>query len=171
MSCDLMILNPCQVFVVTLLKTHPSLFSFSLSSLYIHKTFIVKQLLCLFKSRAASCLATAQLSTSVWSRSRLNIWPQPVLSLQLHDVYSLLCLFALSTGKEGQPKEYYTLDSILFLLNNVHLPHPSYVRRAAVSYFKLPIKLLYPVSESTAVMSDIGCQHHPSLIDLIVCCL
>uniref|UniRef100_A0A3Q2UJ69 Parafibromin n=1 Tax=Fundulus heteroclitus TaxID=8078 RepID=A0A3Q2UJ69_FUNHE len=37
------------------------------------------------------------------------------------------------TGKEGQPKEYYTLDSILFLLNNVHLPHPSYVRRAAVS--------------------------------------
>ncbi|KAJ8357233.1 hypothetical protein SKAU_G00200270 [Synaphobranchus kaupii] len=34
------------------------------------------------------------------------------------------------TGKEG-PKEYYTLDSILFLLNNVHLPHPSYVRRAA----------------------------------------
>ncbi|CAL8310761.1 parafibromin [Gadus morhua] len=35
------------------------------------------------------------------------------------------------TGKEGQPKEYYTLDSILFLLNNVHLPHSSYVRRAA----------------------------------------
>uniref|UniRef100_A0A8C9U669 Cell division cycle 73, Paf1/RNA polymerase II complex component, homolog (S. cerevisiae) n=1 Tax=Scleropages formosus TaxID=113540 RepID=A0A8C9U669_SCLFO len=35
------------------------------------------------------------------------------------------------TGKDGQPKEYYTLDSILFLLNNVHLPHPSYVRRAA----------------------------------------
>uniref|UniRef100_A0A8C6NWA3 Parafibromin n=1 Tax=Nothobranchius furzeri TaxID=105023 RepID=A0A8C6NWA3_NOTFU len=35
------------------------------------------------------------------------------------------------TGKEGQPKEYYTLDSILFLLNNVHLSHPSYVRRAA----------------------------------------
>ncbi|KAF3858712.1 hypothetical protein F7725_011913 [Dissostichus mawsoni] len=35
------------------------------------------------------------------------------------------------TGKEGQPKEYYTLDSILFLLNNVHLAHPSYVRRAA----------------------------------------
>lgn len=47
-----------------------------------------------------------------------------------------LCnLFFPSTGKEGQPKEYYTLDSILFLLNNVHLPHPSYVRRAAVSNF------------------------------------
>lgn len=43
----------------------------------------------------------------------------------------------LSTGKEGQPKEYYTLDSILFLLNNVHLPHPSYVRRAAVSEGKM----------------------------------
>uniref|UniRef100_A0A4W6FPX0 Cell division cycle 73, Paf1/RNA polymerase II complex component, homolog (S. cerevisiae) n=1 Tax=Lates calcarifer TaxID=8187 RepID=A0A4W6FPX0_LATCA len=45
------------------------------------------------------------------------------------------------TGKEGQPKEYYTLDSILFLLNNVHLPHPSYVRRAA------PLNLpKYPIS-------------------------
>lgn len=37
------------------------------------------------------------------------------------------------TGKEGQPREYYTLDSILFLLNNVHLSHPVYVRRAAVN--------------------------------------
>uniref|UniRef100_A0ACB8F315 Accessory factor associated with RNA polymerase II n=1 Tax=Sphaerodactylus townsendi TaxID=933632 RepID=A0ACB8F315_9SAUR len=37
------------------------------------------------------------------------------------------------TGKEGQPREYYTLDSILFLLNNVHLSHPVYVRRAAYS--------------------------------------
>ncbi|KAM4642150.1 parafibromin [Discoglossus pictus] len=36
------------------------------------------------------------------------------------------------TGKEGQPREYYTLDSILFLLNNVHLSHPVYVRRAAI---------------------------------------
>lgn len=45
----------------------------------------------------------------------------------------LAAVMILSTGKEGQPKEYYTLDSILFLLNNVHLPHPSYVRRAAVS--------------------------------------
>ncbi|KAH0504298.1 BUD13-like protein [Microtus ochrogaster] len=35
------------------------------------------------------------------------------------------------TGKEGQPREYYTLDSILFLLNNVHLSHPVYVRHAA----------------------------------------
>uniref|UniRef100_A0A8C2RLN4 Cell division cycle 73 n=1 Tax=Capra hircus TaxID=9925 RepID=A0A8C2RLN4_CAPHI len=37
----------------------------------------------------------------------------------------------VETGKEGQPREYYTLDSILFLLNNVHLSHPVYVRRAA----------------------------------------
>uniref|UniRef100_UPI00358EDFD6 parafibromin n=1 Tax=Myxine glutinosa TaxID=7769 RepID=UPI00358EDFD6 len=35
------------------------------------------------------------------------------------------------TGKDGQPKEYYTLDSILFLLNHVHLSHPVYVRLAA----------------------------------------
>ncbi|KAI8518518.1 accessory factor associated with RNA polymerase II [Branchiostoma belcheri] len=35
------------------------------------------------------------------------------------------------TGKDGTPKEYYTLESILFLLKNVHLAHPIYVRRAA----------------------------------------
>ncbi|XP_071097734.1 parafibromin-like [Haliotis cracherodii] len=34
------------------------------------------------------------------------------------------------TGKDGITKEYYTLDSILFLLKNVHLQHPLYVREA-----------------------------------------
>ncbi|XP_006822582.1 parafibromin-like, partial [Saccoglossus kowalevskii] len=34
------------------------------------------------------------------------------------------------SDKEGV-KEYYTLDSILFLLKNVQLSHPIYVRRAA----------------------------------------
>lgn len=51
----------------------------------------------------------------------------------MSDAYGFVLFLNSSTGKEGQPKEYYTLDSILFLLNNVHLPHPSYVRRAAVS--------------------------------------
>lgn len=53
--------------------------------------------------------------------------------LQPPRLYHAASLVVPRTGKEGQPKEYYTLDSILFLLNNVHLPHPSYVRRAAVS--------------------------------------
>jgi len=35
------------------------------------------------------------------------------------------------TGKDGNKKEYYTLESILFLLKNVELLHPQYVRRAA----------------------------------------
>nr|XP_002120818.2 parafibromin isoform X1 [Ciona intestinalis] len=35
------------------------------------------------------------------------------------------------TGKEGNSKEYYTLESILFLLKNVKLSHPLYVRHAA----------------------------------------
>lgn len=35
------------------------------------------------------------------------------------------------SGKEGTPKEYYTLESLLFLLKNVHLSHPVYVRQAA----------------------------------------
>ncbi|XP_025112540.1 parafibromin-like [Pomacea canaliculata] len=34
------------------------------------------------------------------------------------------------TGKDDIPKEYYTLDSILFLLKHVHLQHPMYVREA-----------------------------------------
>lgn len=34
-------------------------------------------------------------------------------------------------GKEGQPREYHTLDCILFLLNNVHLSHPVYARHTA----------------------------------------
>ena len=42
-------------------------------------------------------------------------------------------MFFLSSGKNGAPKEYYTLDSILFLLKNVQLSHPIYVQRAAVS--------------------------------------
>ncbi|KAL7643864.1 UNVERIFIED_CONTAM: hypothetical protein RMT77_005870 [Armadillidium vulgare] len=35
------------------------------------------------------------------------------------------------SGKDGAPKEYYTLDCLLFLLKHVHLSHPSYVRMAA----------------------------------------
>ncbi|XP_041369422.1 parafibromin-like [Gigantopelta aegis] len=37
------------------------------------------------------------------------------------------------TGKDGIVKEYYTLDSILFLLKNVHLQHPMYVREAVAA--------------------------------------
>lgn len=35
------------------------------------------------------------------------------------------------TGKDGNPKEYYTLESIYFLIKNVKLSHPLYVRHAA----------------------------------------
>nr|XP_058151438.1 parafibromin-like [Dasypus novemcinctus] len=34
------------------------------------------------------------------------------------------------TGEEGKPRQYYSLESILFLLKNVHLSHLLYVRRA-----------------------------------------
>jgi len=37
------------------------------------------------------------------------------------------------TGKDGVMKEYYTLDSILFLLKNVQLQHPLYVREAVAA--------------------------------------
>lgn len=41
----------------------------------------------------------------------------------------LICQYLFRT----QPKEYYTLESMLFLLKNVHLSHAIYVQRAAVS--------------------------------------
>ncbi|KAI8429759.1 hypothetical protein MSG28_000306 [Choristoneura fumiferana] len=34
-------------------------------------------------------------------------------------------------GKEGGNKEYYTLECLLFILKNIHLTHPVYVRQAA----------------------------------------
>lgn len=37
------------------------------------------------------------------------------------------------TGKDDVAKEYYTLDSILFLLKHVHLQHPLYVREAVAA--------------------------------------
>ncbi|KAI0215271.1 Parafibromin [Lamellibrachia satsuma] len=37
------------------------------------------------------------------------------------------------TGKNGIAKDYYSLDCILFLLNNVALPHALYVRQAAAA--------------------------------------
>ena len=36
-----------------------------------------------------------------------------------------------SSGKDGAPREYYTLECLLFLLKNVQLQHPVYVRQAA----------------------------------------
>ncbi|XP_045582746.1 parafibromin isoform X2 [Procambarus clarkii] len=35
------------------------------------------------------------------------------------------------SGKDGAPKDYYTLECLLFLLKHVSLTHPSYVRKAA----------------------------------------
>lgn len=44
-------------------------------------------------------------------------------------------IFVCRSGKDGAPKEYYTLECLLFLLKNVALTHPVYVRQAAVSIF------------------------------------
>ncbi|XP_026484773.1 parafibromin [Vanessa tameamea] len=37
------------------------------------------------------------------------------------------------SGKEGSDKEYYTLECLLFILKNVLLPHPVYVKQAAAA--------------------------------------
>lgn len=38
---------------------------------------------------------------------------------------------AYNSSREGPEKEYYTLDCLLYFLNNVQLQHPLYVRQAA----------------------------------------
>ncbi|TNN13564.1 Parafibromin [Schistosoma japonicum] len=35
------------------------------------------------------------------------------------------------SGKEGTPKDYYTLDCVVYLLRHIDLPHTQYVRQAA----------------------------------------
>lgn len=44
-------------------------------------------------------------------------------------------VFLFSTGKDNTPKDYYTLESIVFLLKNVELQHANYVKKAAVCVF------------------------------------
>lgn len=38
-----------------------------------------------------------------------------------------------ASGKEGSVKEYYTLECLLFILQNIHLAHPVYVKQAAAA--------------------------------------
>ncbi|KAK3590593.1 hypothetical protein CHS0354_001618 [Potamilus streckersoni] len=64
------------------------------------------------------------------------------------------------TGKDGIAKEYYTLDCILFLLKNVHLAHPLYVREAAaanVPFLRRPDRkdLLQYLNGETATSANI----------------
>ncbi|KAK3757491.1 hypothetical protein RRG08_050374 [Elysia crispata] len=66
---------------------------------------------------------------------------------------------AWGTGKFGVPKEYYTLDSILFLLKNVSLQHPLYVKEAVeanINVVRRPDRkdlLAYLNGESTTAAS------------------
>lgn len=42
-------------------------------------------------------------------------------------------ILIFSSGKKGAPREYYTLECLLYLLKNVMLQHSVYVRQCAVS--------------------------------------
>jgi len=55
----------------------------------------------------------------------------------LYILFACAIMSCFSSGKDGAPKEYYTLECLLFLLKNVTLTHPVYVRQAAVSSKKL----------------------------------
>lgn len=69
--------------------------------------------------------------------------------IQLLQIYRYLCsnkhvkLFIFRSGKEGNVKEYYTLECLLFILKNIHLTHPVYVRQAAVSKIYHEVSNIY----------------------------
>ena len=46
-------------------------------------------------------------------------------------------VFVFSTGKDNTSKDYYTLESIVFLLRNVELQHANYVKKAAVGFERI----------------------------------
>lgn len=50
-------------------------------------------------------------------------------------VYIILGIPYCRSGKKGAPREYYTLECLLYLLKNVQLQHSVYVRQCAVSRF------------------------------------
>lgn len=62
----------------------------------------------------------------------------------MHSLLVFLLFFVTRSGQGGAQKEYYTLESLLFLLKNVSLSHPMYVQRAGVS------------SNSSHLMSSVG---------------
>ncbi|XP_063864650.1 parafibromin-like [Scylla paramamosain] len=51
-------------------------------------------------------------------------WPKTVMTNYL--VYG--------SGKNGRPDFYYTLECLLYLLKNVNLSHPAYMRKAAAEH-------------------------------------
>lgn len=55
-----------------------------------------------------------------------------------HIHFSFLIAFYYRSGKKGAPREYYTLECLLYLLKNVLLQHSVYVRQCAVSINSLP---------------------------------
>lgn len=71
--------------------------------------------------------------------------------LKQHVSYSNHYLF-FSSGKEGNDKEYYTLECLLFILKNIQLTHPVYVRQAAVSRHVSVLE--FPQHENTAPKSN-----------------
>lgn len=70
-------------------------------------------------------------------------------------MHSLLSFFFVTrSGQGGAQKEYYTLESLLFLLKNVSLSHPMYVQRAGVS--SNTSHLMSPVGHYSTVFINIG---------------
>lgn len=57
----------------------------------------------------------------------------PVLSGIYRKILTFETNFTYRSGKKGAPREYYTLECLLYLLKNVQLQHSVYVRQCAVS--------------------------------------
>lgn len=85
-------------------------------------------------------------------------WVLPFEFIAYGTVLCITYIFVFRTGKDDIAKEYYTLDSILFLLKHVNLQHPLYVREAVVSI--LYNFLVYQGLCVRACMSEsVHCEH------------
>lgn len=69
------------------------------------------------------------------------------------------------SGQGGAQKEYYTLESLLFLLKNVSLSHPMYVQRAGVSshtpHLMSPVFIYTRLSSHPSTLPSFQAQNIP----------
>ena len=100
------------------------------------KVFMVNEEFCIYL--AFNLFDSLVCSANILSVSKIHMSEFGVVVAKRQQCFDVSLFYVFvslhRTGKDDIPKEYYTLDSILFLLKHVTLQHPLYVREAVVSF-------------------------------------